>query len=393
MTAISSRFKRISESPTVQLTSLMAKMARDGVDVISLAAGQPDFQTPSRVNNAAIRAIQEGYTKYTPVDGAYDLKQAIVHWIKAQRGVTYSTGDIVVTCGAKHAIYQSILAICDPGDEILLPVPYWVSYPEQIKLGAGIAKPIAPLTNDLKITADQIEKEITHKTKALILNSPANPSGAVYSKEELSKIADVVHKYGIYVISDEIYDKIVFDGKRYASMTAFDKIRDQLIYVNGVSKSFAMTGWRIGFLAAHRDIVNVVIKYQGHSTTNPSSISQKAAVEAYRAEPSVVKNMLETYQQRRDYASQRLGAIKKIICIRPQGAFYAFPDVSAYYNKTMGVTSSFKLCRYLLTKYGVAIVPGSAFGMDNHVRLSFAASMDVLEKALDRIQTGLESLS
>jgi aspartate aminotransferase len=360
--------------------------------VISLAAGQPDFQTPPHVNEAAIRAIQEGYTKYTPVDGAHELKQAIVNWMKTQRDGIYSADDIVVTCGAKHAVYQSILAICDPGDEILLPVPYWVSYPEQINLGGGIAKTILPSTNDLKITADQVAQKITHKTKALILNSPANPSGAVYSKTELSAIADVIKKSGIYVISDEIYDNIVFDGKSYTSMTAFEKIRDQLIYINGVSKSYAMTGWRIGFVAAHRDILQVIIKYQGHSTTNPSSISQKAAVAAYRGEQATISNMLAVYQQRRDYVMQRLGAIKSIICSRPQGAFYAFPDVSAYYNKIAGITSSIELCHYLLTEFGVAIVPGSAFGMDKHVRLSFAASMEALGQALDRIQSGLESI-
>jgi aspartate aminotransferase len=272
-------------------------------------------------------------------------------------------------------------------------MPYWVSYPEQIKLAGGIVKTIIPEGPDLKITAAQLERSLSPKTKAIILNSPSNPSGAVYTKAELTSIVRVLKNSGIYVISDEIYDKILFDNLKYTSMTVFDEIRDQLVYINGVSKSYAMTGWRIGFLAAHQSIVSAVVTYQGHSITHPSTISQKAALEAYRSEHSFINEMVRAYQHRRDYVMQRLAAIKNVTCIRPQGAFYAFPDLSWYYTKDMSVTNSLELCYYLLEHFGVATVPGAAFGMDQHVRLSYATSLDILEKALDRIQSGLESLA
>ncbi|MBN1466064.1 pyridoxal phosphate-dependent aminotransferase [candidate division KSB1 bacterium] len=376
----------------MSLTSLLARLQRQGADVVSLVAGQPDFPTPPHVCRAAIQAIEEGHTKYTAVDGAHELKQAIADWIKAERGAVYSPDEIVVTCGAKHAVLQSLLAICDPGDEVILPVPYWVSYPEQIKLSDAIVKTVTPLGADLKITAAQLKQTITDRTKAFILNSPCNPSGAVYASAELAQMADVIRAAGIYVIADEIYDKIVFE-QAFSSMTAFAEIRDQLIYINGVSKSYAMTGWRIGFLAAPQPVAVAVAKYQGHSTTNAASISQRAALAAYREEQSFVADMVSAYQERRDYVMGRLGGMRHVICATPQGTFYAFPELAAYYNKNKGVTSSFDLCQYLLENYGVALVPGSAFGMEGHVRLSFAVAMATLRKALDRVQAGLRSLA
>ncbi|MBN1479827.1 pyridoxal phosphate-dependent aminotransferase [candidate division KSB1 bacterium] len=368
-------------------------MKREGKDVISLGAGEPDFATPYAIQQAATHAIQKGNTKYTAVSGIYELRQAISNWINNEYSVIYSPENIVVTSGAKHAIYQSIIAICDPGDEIIVPIPYWVSYPAQIELAGGVVKTITPQTMDLKITAEQIDQAITAKTKAIILNSPCNPSGVVYSKPELEAIARVIKRNGIYVISDEIYDKIIFDALEYSSMTYFADVRDQLIYVNGVSKSFAMTGWRIGFLAANSQIVSAVKKYQGHSTTHPTTISQVAALEAYRGDQSFHREMVAAFQQRRDYVMQRLSTIKKTGCVFPRGAFYAFPDLSLYYNKNMGIKSSLELCYYLLEQFGVGLVPGQAFGMDTHVRLSFATSLDVLKIAFDRIESGLKSLA
>lgn len=391
MLDISKRLQQISESQTVALTSLLLQMKRDGQDVVSLGAGEPDFQTPSHVKRAGIQAIKSDDTKYTAVSGIFELRQAITNWIEQEYGARYTPDNIVVTCGAKHAIYQSLMAICDPGDEILVPAPYWVSYPEQIKLAGGIFKPLWPDTHDLKITAAHLEKVISSTTKVLILNSPTNPTGAVYSKRELDDIAGVIAQSGIFVISDEIYDQIVYDAP-FASLAVYDNIREQLVYVNGVSKSFAMTGWRIGFAAADKRIAAAIVKYQGHSMTHPATISQRAAQTAYQSEKNFIKEMLAAYQKRRDYVMQRLSAMPHVKCAPPQGTFYAFPEVSSYYNRDMGINDSMALCYYLLQHSGVAIVPGAAFGMDAHVRLSFATSMNTLEMAFDRLESGLQSL-
>lgn len=392
MPHISSRFKNISESKTVALTALAAQLKRQGKDVISLGAGEPDFATPEFIAQAGIRAIQSGDTKYTAVNGLFDLRDAISKWIQNERGATFSPEDIIVTNGAKHAVYQSILAVCDPGDEILIPAPYWVSYPEMVKMAGGIVKTIKPEKDNLKITANQLEKAITSKTRALIFNSPSNPSGAVYSRAELAEIVAVVQQHDIYVISDEIYDQIIFDDLEYASFCEFESVRDQLVYINGVSKGFAMTGWRIGFLAAHRDIINAIKKYQGHSTTNASTISQRAALAAYLGDKSFIGEMISAYQQRRGYVMQRLVQIRNVTCANPQGTFYAFPDVSSYYRRDKGITNSLELCTYLLEQFEIGLVPGAAFGLDRHVRLSFATSMSVLERAMDRMESGLRSL-
>lgn len=391
MPHISKRFSDISESKTVALNSVMAQMKREGKDIVGLGAGEPDFDTPDHIKKAAIKAIEQGFTKYTPADGIFDLKEAIASWIKSEYDVTYAPKEIGVTCGAKHAVYQSIAAVCDPDDEVILPQPYWVSYPEQIKLAGAVIKTIEPEPgNGLKITAEQLRNAITDRTRLLILNSPNNPSGAVYDENELTALAKVIADTGIYVLSDEIYDQIIFDNMSFASMTAYPEIREQLIYVNGVSKSFAMTGWRIGFLAAHEDIVTAVKKYQGHSTSNPASISQKAALAGYLEEKSFLNEMRAAFEKRRNYIHERLNAMPEVSCMLPKGAFYAFPDFSAYMNGE--ISSSLEFCSYLLENHNVAIVPGVAFGMDSHARLSFATSMENLQKALDRIEKGLKAI-
>ncbi len=392
MPFISSRCQHIGESQTVALTSLAAKLKREGQDIISLGAGEPDFATPDVIAQAGIQAIKAGDTKYTAVHGCEDLRQAIADWLRSERGASYAPADIIVTTGAKYAVFQSLMAICDPGDEIIVPAPYWVSYPEMVKLADGIVRFIFPQHNNLKMSAAELEAAITPKTRALILNSPSNPSGAIYTRDELAELVQVIHKSGIYVISDEIYDQIIFDGAPFASVTEFDVIRDQLIYINGVSKSYAMTGWRIGYVAAHTDVANAIKKYQGHSTTNAATMSQLAALAAYRAETTIVRDMVQAYQQRRDYVVQRLRHINNVSCTAPAGTFYAFPDVSAYYSHDKGITNSSELCAYLLEKFNVGLVPGSAFGLDNYVRLSFATSMPVLERAMDRIAAGLHAL-
>ncbi len=392
MPHISQRLSQISESQTVALNSLMAKMRREGKDVVALGAGEPDFDTPDHIKEAAITSIREGFTKYTPADGIMELREAVCAWLTKQYGADYSPNEIVVTCGAKHAVYEGLLAVVDPGDEVILLAPYWVSYPEQIKMAGAVAKVIdSKQENGLKITAAELEAAITDKTRLLILNSPSNPSGAVYEKEELDALVSVIKKSGIYVLSDEIYDTIIFDGRQYTSLIRYKEIRDQLLLVNGVSKSFAMTGWRIGYLAAHKDIITAVKKYQGHSTSNPTSISQKAALAGLLGDIDFLKIMNKAFTERRDYVQKRLNSIKGVTCILPQGAFYAFPDISFYFGKK-GIKGSIDLCGYLLENFNVAIVPGIAFGVDNNARLSFATSMQVLEKALDRIESGLKSL-
>ena len=392
MPHISKRLSQISESQTVALNSLMAKMRREGKDVVALGAGEPDFDTPDHIKQAAITSIKEGFTKYTPADGIMELREAVCAWLTKQYGADYSANEIVVTCGAKHAVYEAILAVVDPGDEVILPAPYWVSYPEQIKMAGAVARVInSKQENGLKITAAELEAAINDKTRLLILNSPSNPSGAVYEKKEVDALVSVIKKAGIYVLSDEIYDTIIYDGREYTSLIRYKEIRDQLLLVNGVSKSFAMTGWRIGYLAAHKDIVTAVKKYQGHSTSNPTSISQKASLAGLQGNIDFLKTMNKAFTERRDYVHKRLNSIKGLTCMLPQGAFYAFPDLSFYFGKN-GIKGSIDLCGYLLEKFNVAIVPGIAFGVDNNARLSFATSMQVLEKALDRIESGLNSL-
>ena len=392
MPSLSQRVTRISESPTVALTGILANLKKQGKDVIGLGAGEPDFDTPLHIKTAAIDSIHDGFTKYTPAEGTLELKQAITDYINNSFNSGYDASEVIVTCGAKHAVFQAIMAVCDPGDEVLLPSPYWVSYPEMIRLAdARITVVPTDLSSHLKVSAEQLDELITDKTKLFILNSPSNPSGAVYSEQELDDLVSVLEQKGIWVLSDEIYDQIVFDGLTFKSMVEYDSIREQLIYVNGVSKSFAMTGWRIGYLAAPPKVAKAIKKYQGHSTSNPSSISQKAALAAYRNSLDFVDEMLQAFTQRRDYVQNRLDEIDGVKSLKPQGAFYAFPNIAPF--KGSKIRDSVQLCEYLLKEYGVAIVPGSGFGMDDHVRLSFATSMTNLEKALDRMTKGLSSLA
>lgn len=392
MAVLSDKFSQLEESQTVALTGLLAELRRQGNDVISLGAGEPDFPTPTHVKRAAIQAIEQDFTHYTPVDGIAELKESISEWLHHKYGVAYANDELVITSGAKHAVYQAILAVCNPGDEVLLPKPFWVSYPEQIKLAGARVVELEP-DSHLKIQPETLQRAITRNTKLMILNTPSNPSGVVYSEEELRDIAAVLEQAGVWILSDEIYDELVYDDFPFASMLEFPNMRDRVLYVNGVSKSFAMTGWRIGFLAAPQPVAAVVKKYQGHSTSNPCSISQKAAWEAYRAPKDVLVSMKQEFQKRRDFVYNSLRSIQHVTCPKPQGAFYAFPNVSAYYNKSKGIDSSHEFCNVLLRQFNVAIVPGSAFGMDEHVRLSSASSMPTLQKALERIEHGLHSLA
>ncbi|MBN1542426.1 pyridoxal phosphate-dependent aminotransferase [candidate division KSB1 bacterium] len=396
MDLLSDQFAGISESQTVKLTGMLAKLRREGRDVVALGAGEPDFDTPEPIKEAAIQAIRDGFTKYTAAEGIADLRQAIADWLRREYGADYRLDQILVTGGAKFAVFMAIAAVCNPGDQVILPAPYWVSYPEQIKL-VGARATILPgsAQNDLKITAGELKSALTDKTRLIILNSPGNPSGAVYSRRELDELVAVIADNNLFVLSDEIYDQIVYDGQAFTSLCHYPEIRERLLLVNGVSKTFAMTGWRIGFLAGPVQLIAGAKRYQGHTLSNPTSISQMAALQAYRGEKEFMRTMLQAFSERRDYVVERLSRIPGLNFTRPQGAFYVFPSFSALRGKKAGGTviqSSMDLCNYLLAEHDVAVVPGSAFGMDHHFRLSFATSMAVLEKAFDRIERGIKAI-
>jgi len=391
---LSRRFARraevITASETLAISALAERLKREGRDIIALSAGEPDFDTPAHIKEAAIRAVREGYTKYTPATGSVELREAIARKLNRENGLEYSPANIVVTCGGKHAILNAVLALCEEGDKVLTPSPCWVTYPEQVKL-AG-ARPVLLTTTEeqgFKITPRQLKAALSPKTKVLILNSPCNPTGAVYTKEELAALAEVIESSGLYVISDEIYEKIVYDGHGYASLAQFNSIRDRVVVVNGVSKAYAMTGWRIGYLAAAGDIVERVSRIQSHSTSNATSISQKAAVAALDGPPESIETMVRAFDERRKYVYERVRQIPGMKCMLPQGAFYLFPKVSALYGLrgTQGaIRDSNSLCQFLLETEGLALVPGVAFGSDDHLRISYAASMETFVKGMDRLE-------
>ncbi len=387
-TRVSDRLKKINPSSTLAITSKAKKLKSEGQDIVSLGAGEPDFDTPDFVKAAAIEAINSGFTKYTPTTGIPELKKAICEKLKKDNLLDYAPSQIVVSCGAKHSIFNALMVLLKRGDEALIPSPYWVSYPEMVNLCE--AKPVfiqALAENNFKITANDLKKNITAKTKVLILNSPSNPCGSVYNELELKEIAAVCAARKIFVISDEIYEKIIFDNLKHVSIAGFAKdIYDLTITVNGMSKSYSMTGWRIGYLAGPQDIVDAVSKLQDHSTSNPTSIAQKAAAAALAGGNDFVKDMAAEFQKRRDFCVGALSKIKKIGFVKPQGAFYIFCDIS----KTK--LDSLTFADRLLSEGLVAVIPGKAFGRDDYIRISFAASIAELTKGLSRIEQWLEKL-
>ncbi len=395
---ISKRAQSVSPSETLQISVLAKKLKRQGKSVISLSAGEPDFNTPKHICDAAVKAIENGCHKYTMNTGIPELREAISEKLQRDNGLEYKPSQIVCTNGAKQALGFSMLALLDDGDEVIIPAPYWVSYPQMGKM-AG-AKPVIVQTrfgDNYKMKPEQLSKAITEKTKALVLCSPSNPTGACYTKDELKAIARVLKDYPeICVISDEIYEYIVFEEDHVSILQAAPGLYDRTILVNGFSKGFAMTGWRLGYLAAPQPVADAVAKIQGQETSAPSAISQKAGIAAYSGGLSAVKEMLRAYKKRRDYVIERLKEIKGISCFTPAGAFYVFPDISAYLEKeTAGgkaIETSTDLCMYLLEKKGLAAVPGDAFGEPDGIRLSYAASMEELEEGLSRLEEGLDEL-
>lgn len=395
---ISKRAQSVSPSETLQISARAKELKREGKSVISLSAGEPDFNTPGPICEAAIEAIEEGYHGYTMNTGMPELREAISDKLKRDNGLKYEPSQIVCTNGAKQALGFSMLALLDEGDEAIIPAPYWVSYPQMAKM-AG-ANPVIIKTrfdNNYKMEPEQISKAVTENTKLLVLCSPSNPTGACYTEDELKAIGDVLKQHTeICVISDEIYEFITFEGSHCGILQAAPELYGRTVLINGFSKAFAMTGWRLGYLAAPQNIADAVAKIQSQETSAPSAISQKAGIAAYSGDRSALKPMLDAYKKRRDYIIESLKGIEGISCFTPGGAFYVFPDMSSYLGKKISdgkvLQSSTDLCMYLLEEHGLATVPGDAFGEPNGIRLSYAASMEELEEGMNRLEEGLKEL-
>lgn len=395
---ISERAERIKPSPTLAIDAKAKAMKAQGIDIVNFGVGEPDFDTPEHIKEAAIKALREGFTKYTPVGGIEPLKNAIIEKLQNDNNLRYSPEEIIVSCGAKHSLYNIAQAILNPGDEVLIPAPYWVSYPDQVLLNDSTPVFVKTYENDLfKIQPEAIVSHITEKTKALIINSPSNPTGLAYDRKSLEKIAELVVKYDIYIISDEIYEKLTYDGFEHISIAAIDpSVKDRTIVVNGVSKSYAMTGWRIGYAAGPKQIIRAMTNIQSQSTSNPTSIAQKAALEALTGPQGFIKDMRDEFDRRRRFLIGELNSIPGMRCVMPSGAFYAFPNTSAFYGKSADgkvLSSSSDLALYLLEKGNVALVHGGAFGDDNHIRLSYATSLEEIRKGVERIRSALSELS
>lgn len=391
---ISKKASAISPSPTLAIDSKFKEMKKEGIPVVGFGAGEPDFNTPENIKNAGIEAIKNNITKYTPASGTLELKAAVCQKLKRDTGLEYSTSNIVISNGGKHSLTNTFTCICDPGDEIILPAPYWVSYPEMIKLADAVPVIIEGAEeNNFKFTAEQLESAITSKTRALVLNTPSNPTGMVYTKDELEKIAEIAVKNNIYIIFDEIYEKLVYEGEHTNIATLGDEIRDLTIIVNGLAKTYAMTGWRIGFVAANKKLAKAMGNIQSHATSNPNSIAQAAAVEALNGDQSIIETMKKTYIERRDYMVDKINSIDGLSCKTPHGAFYVFMNVKdvlskEHYGKMINTAN--ELCQDILDRALVALVPSEGFGVDGYVRLSYATSMDTIKTGLDRIEKYLK---
>lgn len=395
---LSERAGKIKPSPTLAIDAKAKAMKANGVDIVNFGVGEPDFDTPDNIKEAAIKAIRDGFTKYTPVGGIDPLKDAIIEKFKKDNNLHFTRDEIIVSCGAKHSLYNIAQALFSHGDEVLIPSPYWVSYPDQALLNDAIPVFIKTFeTDSFMVKPEVLESYITKKTKVLILNSPSNPTGLTYDKKNLERIAEIVLKHNIYVISDEIYEKLTYDGFEHISIASLDhSMKEKIIVVNGLSKSYAMTGWRIGFAAGPKEIIKAMTNIQSQSTSNPTSIAQKAAIEALTGPQDFIKIMLAEFDRRRKFLINELNAIAGMSCLIPTGAFYAFPNTSRFYGKSTDnqkISSSSDLSLYLLEKANVALVHGGAFGDDNYIRLSYATSIHEIKKGVDRIREALRKLS
>ena len=395
----SERISNISPSMTLAIDAKAREMKTRGEDVIGFGAGEPDFNTPERIKQAGIRAIENNETRYTPVGGTDLLKEAIITKLARDNGLVYEKNQILASCGAKHSFYNLAQVLWQAGDEVIVPAPYWVSFPEMVTLSG--AKPVIVNTDaasDFKITAEQIDKAVTPNTRAIVINSPSNPTGSAYDKDELEKLAECALRHGLLIISDEIYEQIVFDGFHHTSIASISKeVQKQCVVINGVSKSYAMTGWRIGYIAAgDPEIVKQVSKLQGQSTSNPCATSQAASIEALAGSLDEVRAMVREFEKRRNIIVERLTQIPGVSCRKPTGSFYSFPDFSGVYGKKdmngKVLKGSLDFSDYLLSAEKVAIVPGIAFGADAHARLAFAMSLEKIEAGTHRIKEAIENL-
>lgn len=394
---LSERMKSIKPSPTLAMNAKALAMRAAGIDVISFGVGEPDFDTARHIREEAVRAMEEGFTRYTAVGGIPELKDAIIEKFRSDNSLSYERDEVIVSCGGKHVLYNLAQALLNPGDEVIIPAPYWVSYPPVVVL-AG-ADPVIVETEeieDFKLSPESLERAVTPQTKLLILNSPSNPTGSVYTESELEGLAQVILKHHIWVLSDEIYEKLIFDDRPFSSIAQVsDEVKSRTVVLNGLSKTYAMTGWRIGYGAGPREIIAGMAKIQSQSTSNPNSIAQKAAVAALKGPQDSIQAMVRAFDERRKYLVQRLNVMTGVHCNVPGGAFYGFPNVSYYFNATTEGTTikgSADLCEYLLAKARVALVPGIAFGDDDFIRFSYATGLETIKEGLDRIEDALGKL-
>ncbi len=388
---------RINESPTMKVSALAKKMKADGEKVINLSVGEPDFPTPDNIKQAAKKAIDENQTRYTLNSGTVELRKAIAAKLKKDNGLDYEIKNIIVSNGAKHSVFNCILATVNKGEEVIIPAPYWVSYPDMVSIANGTSVIIdTKEENGFKVTPEELESAITPQTKALILCNPSNPTGSAYSKAELEKVSEVCLKHNFYIISDEIYEKLTYGDYRFVSFPSLnEELKKRTLLVNGLSKAYSMTGWRVGYTAGPEDVIQGINKIQSHTTSNAASISQAASLEALCGSQDAVEEMRKEFQKRRDFLYNELTSIEGISCYKPEGAFYLFPNVSAYFNKSNGETiikDSFDFAMYILSDSKIATVPGSAFGAEGFLRLSYATSMANLEEAVVRLKESLKKL-
>ncbi|MGM0445962.1 MAG: pyridoxal phosphate-dependent aminotransferase [Bacillota bacterium] len=394
---LSKRAKKISASLTLAISAKANKLKADGEDVVSFGAGEPDFDTPGYICEAAREALEIGFTRYTAASGYDNLKEAVVQKLKRDNNLDYNKDQVIVSNGAKHSLFNTFQAILNPGDEVIIPVPYWLTYPETVKMGGGT--PVFIETEekeDFKINIDKLKNMIKENTKALILNSPSNPTGSIYTKEELEEIAEVAVDNEIIVVSDEIYEKIVYDGKEHVSIASLnDEIKKLTVVINGVSKAYAMTGWRIGYAAGPKEIIEVMSNIQSHATSNPNSIAQYASNKALRGDHSFMEVRKNKFSERRDYMYEKINSFDELSCLKPGGAFYIMMNISEVIGKKIDgnkIEDSFSFADNLLEYKNVAVIPGVAFGADDYIRLSYANSLENIKKGLKRIEEFIKEL-
>ncbi|MEO5331300.1 MAG: pyridoxal phosphate-dependent aminotransferase [Magnetococcus sp. YQC-5] len=400
MSMLSQRIQNVKPSPTLMITAKAKALQAQGKDVLGLGSGEPDFDTPAHIKKAAIQALREGFTKYTPVEGIEELQQAIIKRYAKDHGLTFTPDQVVVTVGGKQAFYNLIQATINPGDEVIIPAPYWVSYPDMVLLADG--KPVIVNTteqNGFKMTPQELEAAITAKTRFLVINSPSNPTGSAYTAEELIQLGACLERHPhVWVISDDIYEKIIYEPFQFVTLTAVvPALKERTVIVSGVSKAYSMTGWRIGYAVGPKEIIKAMVKMQSQSTSNATSIAQKAAAAALAGPQKCIKPMVRAFKERRDFCVKAFNTMPGITCRSPEGAFYLFPNVAGLMNTTtpegVAIKNSLDLSGYLLEAVGVAVVPGSAFGLDPYIRISFATSMLELEQAMKRIKKVAELLA